>query len=484
MTSSSGQSVVFVSGIFNTIHPGHIRFLRFAAEQADRLVVGLFADSMMAEEMQILPFEDRRLALNALSDVDDVVQINNNLASILRQLRPQVVVKGREFRSLENPERHILQEWSGKLLFSSGEQHQTDAELLHKRFNSDFLLKVEPQQEYFRRHNVDAGKLLSIIGRFNQLKVAVFGDVIVDEYVDCDAVGMSLEDPTIVVSPLETRKFVGGAGIVAAHASRLGASVDFYTMLGDDSNGRFVSGFLEDLEIGVHAVVDATRPTTTKRRYRASNKTLLRVNKFRKHELSNELSLVLSEKFRQLASQYDLLLFSDFSYGLLSPSFVETIRQHSEPWNLPVAADSQTSSQVGDLAKFRNLMFASPTEHEVRVTMRDMDESLVKVSERLMKELNVRHLMATMGESGALILTHSDRGHILKLDSLPALNKNPVDVAGAGDAMFVSCSMALTAKANIWESAYIGAIASACQVGRLGNVPLSQHELTEKISVQ
>jgi len=51
----------------------------------------------------------------------------------------------------------------------------------------------------------------------------VIGDLIIDDYVTCDAVGMSQEDPTIVVTPILTRTFVGGAGGVAAHARGLGA---------------------------------------------------------------------------------------------------------------------------------------------------------------------------------------------------------------------------------------------------------------------
>ncbi len=53
----------------------------------------------------------------------------------------------------------------------------------------------------------------------------MIGDLIIDEYVTCDAVGMSQEDPTIVVTPMMTRTFVGGAGAVAAHARGLGADV-------------------------------------------------------------------------------------------------------------------------------------------------------------------------------------------------------------------------------------------------------------------
>ncbi|MDR1533850.1 MAG: hypothetical protein LBU64_01935 [Planctomycetota bacterium] len=50
-------------------------------------------------------------------------------------------------------------------------------------------------------------------------RVCVIGDLIVDEYVHCNPLGMSQEDPTLVVSPVQETRFVGGAGIVAGHAA-------------------------------------------------------------------------------------------------------------------------------------------------------------------------------------------------------------------------------------------------------------------------
>jgi len=63
-----------------------------------------------------------------------------------------------------------------------------------------------------------------------RLRVLVIGGLIIDEYINCDALGMS-QRPTIVLTPIQSKTFVGGAGIVAAHARGLGAG-------GRISNGR------------------------------------------------------------------------------------------------------------------------------------------------------------------------------------------------------------------------------------------------------
>ncbi len=98
------------------------------------------------------------------------------------------------------------------------------------------------------------------------MRVAVIGDLIVDEYVTCDAVGMSQEDPTIVVTPLMTRTFVGGAGAVAAHAHGLGADVRFFTLVGDDEAASFARDTLEQHGVALRGV-----RATTAGRPRASS---------------------------------------------------------------------------------------------------------------------------------------------------------------------------------------------------------------------
>lgn len=70
----------------------------------------------------------------------------------------------------------------------------------------------------------------------------------------------------------------------------------------------------------------------------------------------------------------------------------------------------------------------------------------------------------------------------LGTDQLPALNTSPKDVSGAGDCMLISTAMALVAGSNIWEAAFIGTLAAACQVGRVGNLPLTSKELKEAVA--
>lgn len=137
----------------------------------------------------------------------------------------------------------------------------------------------------------------------------MIGDTIVDEYVMCDPLGMSQEDPTIVVTPISSNKFLGGAGIVAAHARGLGAHVSFYSILGDDQLSNFVEEKMQEYRIDAHLYTDKTRETTHKQRFRANGKTLLRVNRLKQHYIDNELQETILQDIRHHLDKIDLLIF-------------------------------------------------------------------------------------------------------------------------------------------------------------------------------
>jgi sugar/nucleoside kinase (ribokinase family) len=137
-----------------------------------------------------------------------------------------------------------------------------------------------------------------------------------------------------------------------------------------------------------------------------------------------------------------------------------------------MVADSQSSSQLGDISRFKNMDLITPTEREARLALRDFDSGLAVISEKLINLSNAKNVISTLGAEGVLIHTsNNDEGYLT--DRIPALNVAPKDVAGAGDSFLTCCAMSLALGCNIWESSFLGSLAAACQVGRIGNVPLT-----------
>ena len=125
------------------------------------------------------------------------------------------------------------------MLFCSGEAHLTSADLLAGELDKKAREVPTIGENYRNRHEIDIADLSSLVTDFEDKTVCVVGDLIVDEYVACEPEGMSREEPVMVVAPSTKKRFIGGAGIVAAHAVGLGAQVSYYGVRGEDKIGRF-----------------------------------------------------------------------------------------------------------------------------------------------------------------------------------------------------------------------------------------------------
>jgi rfaE bifunctional protein kinase chain/domain len=472
-----GRRVAFLSGNFNVVHPGHLRILKFAADNCDYLVVGVNPDTTPGVT---IPAEFRLEGLRAISMVNHTVLLHETPESFIRKLKPDVVVKGKEYETLHNPEQSVVNSYGGQLLFSSGEMRFASANLLHKEYFEGNFSTIRHPSDYPARRGFSVGELLTLLPKFAGLRVLVVGDLIVDTYVDCDPLGMSQEDPTIVVTPIDEKTFVGGAGIVAAHARSLGADVRFVTVSGMDEQATFAQETLGEQGVQADVFYDSTRPTTHKKRYRALGKTLLRVNQLRQHAVGPDVQTAMLECITRHLPTTDLILFSDFNYGCLPQAVVDIVSEAGTARGIMMAADSQASSQMSDISRFRGMHLITPTEREARIAIRDHESGLVIVGERLRQAARADNVVITLGGEGLLI--HAAHNGSFVTDRLPAFNSAPKDVAGAGDSFFTCSALALCAGIDIWKSSYLGALAAGCQVSRVGNTPLSLSDLTAELA--
>ena len=469
------ERLAFVSGNFNIVHPGHLRLLRYAAACADRLVVGVHADNHSG----VIIGEELRLeGVRSNTCVDYAFILRDPVQDFIATLKPDVVVKGHEHEDRDNAEASVVRAYGGKLLFSSGEIQFSSVDLLHNEFRALAPRTIISDPGFVRRHEITRNVLEETLERIARLRVIVVGDLIVDEYVSCDALGMSQEDPTIVVTPIMEDRFVGAAGIVAGHVRGLGASVNYFTVSGDDEVATYAAGQLADTGVKAELFRDNSRPTTVKRRYRAGDKTLLRVNRLSQTPVSHEFQDAMFDRIRPHLEQADLLIFADFNYGCLPQSLVDRLIAECSRNEVMMAADCQSSSQVGDVSRYTGMKLMTPTEREARLALQNFTDGLVVIGEKLRRKARAENIFMTLGSEGVLIHASTGSGpdHYLT-DRLPALNTLPRDVSGAGDSLLATSALALASGTDIWTSAYLGAIAAACQISRVGNIPLGAADL-------
>ncbi len=116
-----GKKVVFTNGVFDILHVGHVRYLAQAKELGDWLVIGLNSD-VSARALEKGPGrpvngeDERSEVLRALRSVDAVILFDDATPErIIRALRPEVHVKGGDYRIEDLPEAAAVAEYGGEV---------------------------------------------------------------------------------------------------------------------------------------------------------------------------------------------------------------------------------------------------------------------------------------------------------------------------------------------------------------------------------
>jgi D-beta-D-heptose 7-phosphate kinase/D-beta-D-heptose 1-phosphate adenosyltransferase len=114
------RRIVFTNGCFDILHAGHLQLLNFAGSQGDKLVVGLNSDRSVHElkgaDRPINPASERARILAALEQVDYVVIFDDARAEkIIRMVRPDVLVKGDDYRGQIVDGQKFVESYGGRV---------------------------------------------------------------------------------------------------------------------------------------------------------------------------------------------------------------------------------------------------------------------------------------------------------------------------------------------------------------------------------
>ena len=156
--TSSNDRIVFVSGNFNILHPGHLRLLKFAAECGDFLVVAILNRN---SEGAILSEEERLECVSSVSYVNYAFILDTDISIFLKDLKPNYVIKGKEHENKYNSELDIVKSYGGDILFSSGEIKFSSFDILKKEFNELNHSNIIHSKEFIFRHNSISSSALS-----------------------------------------------------------------------------------------------------------------------------------------------------------------------------------------------------------------------------------------------------------------------------------------------------------------------------------
>ncbi|MBT3981925.1 MAG: adenylyltransferase/cytidyltransferase family protein [Bacteriovoracaceae bacterium] len=484
---NESKSVVLCFGHFNVIHPGHMRYLNFAANLGDYLLVAVehFEPESEASKAYFDQAE-RAQSVATLGMVDGVFALEGAIEEFIPNVGPNFYVKGKEFedkRDLIRGEIEAAESCGAKVIFCSGEVKYTSTQFLYEKEDTRKERKVENFLKVCERQDISLEKITNCIESFKNQKILVIGDTIVDQFVACDSLGVSSEAPVQVIRELNAREFVGGAAIVALHVKELGAECSFFSVIGDDPAGDFVSRKLAESGVNTFLYKDEGRPTTFKIRYMVENQKILRVSRLKQHKIAKELEDTILENLESEIKRVDGVIISDFVYGLITQKVLDGIIQIAHKNGVKVFADVQASSQIGHVSKFKGVSLITPTEKEARLALADETSGLEELAQTLIQKTGNENLVITLGEQGLLVYRPSDdRQAPYESEYFGSLSTHAIDVAGAGDALLSCMSLGLCAGLSVTESAALGTCMSAISVERVGNNPIGPSDLTSYVT--
>lgn len=487
-----GKTVVQCHGCFDLVHPGHIRYLEFARRQGDLLIVSLTGDRQIGKGdlRPYIPQELRAENLAALVFVDLVyIDPNPTAEELLGAVRPDIYVKGQEYEHSTDPgflaEQHAVESYGGRLIFSSGEVVFSSTKLIESTFagRSTPSLESERLRLLAERYGLTAGGLAELVRSFAGLRVVVVGDVILDRYVECDAVGVASESPMMSLAQLDETTYVGGAAIVARHAAALGAEAFLLSAAGLDETSQRVRSLLT--AEGVEAELLACRPDVVeKTRFLVGENKLFKLDRAQRLPLDSAAQRRAVETLTAEAKLADAVIFCDFGYGMITGGLLAEGLPIVRKKVGTISADVSTGR--GNLLNFTQVDLLCPTEREARATLNDFDSGLSHVAWELLNRTQARHLLLTLEKRGLVVFQRRSQDPAspewsarLTGEQVPSLVSQPVDVLGCGDALLAASTLALAAGAGLAAAAYVGSAAAAVEAGLLGNHPVSASRLLE-----
>ena len=323
-------------------------------------------------------------------------------------------------------------------------------------------------------------RLISIVKRFPNLRIAVVGDAIADQFVYGAISRVSREAPVFILRHEQTETVPGGAANCAVNLASLGAAVSLVGIAGADTAGRALLERLEQagVDCGSLLIVEDMQTTTKVRilagQLHSTRQQVIRID-YEGTPLANRQQLAeLRDRAVEAAQGAAAVVISDYNYGVASDELADALRPLALSKKCPVLVDSRF-----ELSRFSGFTSATPNEDEVEQLLQVSGDfaDLESAGERLRENLGYRALLITRGGHGMILLEDG----VAPLHIAAVGGSEPVDVTGAGDTVMATYSLALAAGASFSDAAHLANHAGGIVVMKRGTAAITPAELEHSI---
>jgi rfaE bifunctional protein kinase chain/domain len=315
----------------------------------------------------------------------------------------------------------------------------------------------------------------NLFSKFSSLKVAVFGDVMLDTYWWGNVERISPEAPVPVVSMHHREQRIGGAGNVALNLVSLGAQTTLFTVLGDDDDANMLSSLLHNNNIDIHYILKSSeRITTNKIRVMGRHQQMLRLDSEVVHDISNVNEAQLLKKFSAYIKKEkpDIVIFEDYNKGVLTENLIRSVIKICKQENIITAVDPKRKN----FFSYEDVDIFKPNLKEVKdglnIIIEDLPASLLsEIHKHLRQKLHHKISLITLSEKGVFI--EDEKASYI----VPAHVRNVADVSGAGDTVIAVASLVYAATKDILLTAEIANLAGGIVCEEAGTIAINKQQL-------
>jgi D-glycero-beta-D-manno-heptose-7-phosphate kinase len=321
---------------------------------------------------------------------------------------------------------------------------------------------------------VIAPLLEQTFNNFNNLRVLILGDVMIDGYLWGKVERISPEAPVPIVSVTKIENRLGGAANVALNISALGATPVICSVVGDDEKGKLFDQLLSENNLSSAGIVKSPhRPTTVKTRVISSGQHLLRVDEEKITPLNSQENKMLLQRFEELvkAEAFDVVIFQDYNKGVLTPQVIEKVIARCNELNIPSAVDPKKDNFLA----YKNVSLFKPNLKELREGLKvDINGNIIDSVKAAVHQLEAilknKISLVTLSEYGVVVNQNGNFTHI------PAHDRKIIDVSGAGDTVISVAALCLALDLEPEILANLSNLAGGMVCEKVGVVPIDKDQ--------
>lgn len=316
---------------------------------------------------------------------------------------------------------------------------------------------------------IDRGRFHHIAAGFEERRVVVLGDVMLDRYVAGPADRVSPEAPVPVVFVDREWEAPGGAANVAANVRALGARCDLVGVVGEDAPGEALEDALGRIGARCRLARDGSRTTTVKTRVLARGQQVVRIDR----EESARVPLATRDELAGLLGAAlpgaHALVIADYDKGVLSEPLIRAALGAAATHSVPVLADPKRRH----FHAYEGALVLKPNRGELEAALgepvRPDDPAWMEAART---RAGCDHLLLTLGGEGMVLVSPEQAPRHVRIRA-----RSVYDVSGAGDIVAAVVAVSLAAGATLFEAVTLAAVAAAAGVAKIGVATVAPEEI-------